>query len=211
MVRPPGYRKLAWVDSVDAACWVSGPDGRIVSINTRALELLKRQRSECVDRPCDDLLGGTDPAGASICSAHCVARRNAEACVATAPLQLVARASDGTPIPLLVWVATVRVSDRLPACLVHVALPQERESRLEHYLARVAGRTPGAECDAHLATLSAREQEILEGLASDLTLRGVALRLGVSYATVRNHVQHILAKLEAHSMAEAVARWVLRG
>lgn len=211
MVRPPGYRKLAWVDSVDAACWVSGPDGRIVSINARALTLLKRERNECLDRLCDELLGGVDESGNPICSAHCRARRNAEASAPTAPMRFVARAGDGTPTPLLVWVASVRVSDRLPAFLVHMALPQERESRLEHYLARVAGRTPGTESDAHLASLSAREQQILDGLASDLTLRGVALRLGVSYATVRNHVQHILTKLEAHSMAEAVARWVLRG
>ena len=33
--------------------------------------------------------------------------------------------------------------------------------------------------------------------------------LGLRYTTVRNHVQHILAKLEAHSIQEVVARDLL--
>jgi len=32
----------------------------------------------------------------------------------------------------------------------------------------------------------------------------------VSYATARNHVQHILAKLEVHSTQEAVALFLVR-
>ena len=210
MARPPGYRKLAWIDTVDAACWVCGPDGQIVSINARALTLLQRDREQCVARPCDEVLCAHDGAGRAICQPHCIARRNADSGQPTPPMHFVARVESEPDVPLLVWVATVRISDRLPPFLVHIAIPRERESRLERYLGRVAGRTPSSECDTHLASLSAREQQILEGLASDMTLRGVALRLGVSYATVRNHVQHILAKLEAHSMAEAVARWVLR-
>jgi len=47
-------------------------------------------------------------------------------------------------------------------------------------------------------------------MSEDATLESIATRLGVSYATVRNHVQHILAKLDAHSMLEAIARFVLR-
>jgi DNA-binding NarL/FixJ family response regulator len=37
----------------------------------------------------------------------------------------------------------------------------------------------------------------------------IAKRLFVSHATVRNHVQHILAKLGAHSILESIALHLL--
>ncbi|MDH4038859.1 MAG: helix-turn-helix transcriptional regulator [Candidatus Krumholzibacteria bacterium] len=59
------------------------------------------------------------------------------------------------------------------------------------------------------AELTQREREILSLLAEDATLHEIAERLGVSYATVRNHVQHILRKLGVHSILEAVAVFLL--
>lgn len=59
--------------------------------------------------------------------------------------------------------------------------------------------------------LSARESEVLGLLAEDLTLGAIADRLCVSHATVRNHIQHVLAKLGAHSISQAVALYLLDG
>jgi two-component system nitrate/nitrite response regulator NarL len=42
-------------------------------------------------------------------------------------------------------------------------------------------------------------------LTAGATSRTIAKRLNVSTATVRNHVQHILVKLGAHSRLEVVA------
>jgi DNA-binding CsgD family transcriptional regulator len=53
--------------------------------------------------------------------------------------------------------------------------------------------------------LTRRQVEILHMLANGLKTRAIALRLHVSPATVRNHVQNILGKLDAHSRLEAVA------
>src|SRR5512143_2885636 len=55
------------------------------------------------------------------------------------------------------------------------------------------------------AALTRREVEILHMIANGLKTRPIALRLHVSPATVRNHVQNILRKLDAHSRLEAVA------
>jgi DNA-binding CsgD family transcriptional regulator len=57
--------------------------------------------------------------------------------------------------------------------------------------------------------LTQREAEILRLLAEDRDLRDIAASLQVSYATVRNHVQHILTKLSVHSILEAVACHIL--
>jgi DNA-binding CsgD family transcriptional regulator len=54
--------------------------------------------------------------------------------------------------------------------------------------------------------LTPRELEVLRLLADGLTNRQVAAALFVSPRTVDNHVSHLLAKLDAHTSREAVAR-----
>lgn len=53
--------------------------------------------------------------------------------------------------------------------------------------------------------LTAREREILGLISEGLTNGAIAKRLFISVNTVRNHVQNILAKLEAHSKLEALS------
>ncbi len=53
--------------------------------------------------------------------------------------------------------------------------------------------------------LSAREREILQMLADGNSNREVSERLVVSVETVKTHVKHILAKLEAEHRTQAVA------
>ncbi len=57
-----------------------------------------------------------------------------------------------------------------------------------------------------LPVLTRREREVLQLLASGLETRLIARELGVSVHTCRGYVKAILAKLEAHSQLEAVAR-----
>ena len=56
-----------------------------------------------------------------------------------------------------------------------------------------------------LAALTAREAEVLALLAEGLTQAEIAAQLVVSPRTVGTHIQHILAKLEVHNRAQAVA------
>ncbi|MFV1962819.1 MAG: response regulator transcription factor [Acidimicrobiia bacterium] len=51
---------------------------------------------------------------------------------------------------------------------------------------------------------------MLQLLTEGLDGKAIAEQLYLSPATVRNHIQHILAKLGVHSRAEAVA-FALRG
>ena len=53
--------------------------------------------------------------------------------------------------------------------------------------------------------LSGREREILQMLADGCSNREVSERLVVSVETVKTHVKHILAKLEAEHRTQAVA------
>ena len=62
-----------------------------------------------------------------------------------------------------------------------------------------------------LPDLSIREHEILQMLGSGKTNSGIAQALHISENTVRNHVQHILAKLKVKTRAEAVAKGLFPG
>ena len=53
--------------------------------------------------------------------------------------------------------------------------------------------------------LTAREREILGFISRGLTNGAIAKELFISVNTVRNHVQSLLAKLEAHSKLEALS------
>jgi len=59
--------------------------------------------------------------------------------------------------------------------------------------------------------LTARELEVLRLLADGLRAGPIAAALGLSLATVRNHIRAILRKLGCHSQLEAVAEARRRG
>lgn len=76
---------------------------------------------------------------------------------------------------------------------------------LSRLVARGADRTsPGSD-------LTARESEVLRLLAQGLANPAIAATLGIRVATVRNHVQSVIEKLQAHSKLEAVAVALRRG
>ena len=57
------------------------------------------------------------------------------------------------------------------------------------------------------ATLSAREQEILQLLSKGMVSKEIADALAISYHTVRVHTKHIYEKLHVRSRAEAVIKF----
>jgi len=59
-------------------------------------------------------------------------------------------------------------------------------------------------CAGGPAGKSRRERDVLRLLGSGASTRTIAKKLFISPATARNHVRHILAKLQVHSRLEAV-------
>jgi DNA-binding NarL/FixJ family response regulator len=92
--------------------------------------------------------------------------------------------------------------------LVHAAADCTGPGGAESYLHGVIRRTlpsSPAERRAKLGDLTRREQQVVRMLCRGATLHDIARALGVQYVTVRNHVQHIEAKLGVHSLLEIVA------
>jgi DNA-binding NarL/FixJ family response regulator len=83
------------------------------------------------------------------------------------------------------------------------------EGRLHATLKRASVARAPVGGSPKLATLTAREREILQLLARGLDNQGIAEQLHLSAHTARTHVGNILRKLGVHSRAEA-ARLALR-
>lgn len=61
-----------------------------------------------------------------------------------------------------------------------------------------------AEADVVLGALTAREREVLEGLAQGYPNKTIAFDLGISARTVEVHRANVMAKLGARSLSEAL-------
>jgi PAS domain S-box-containing protein len=70
---------------------------------------------------------------------------------------------------------------------------------------------PGSNLPGGTPVLTRRENEVLRVMADGLSNQAIAERLSLSVNTIRNHVQIILDKLDAHSKLEAVVMATRRG
>lgn len=82
------------------------------------------------------------------------------------------------------------------------------DPRVTHSLAEYAVEHPPDETDA---LLSVREVEVLRLMAQGMTNSEIADTLFISAATVKDHVRHIMTKLDARNRVDAVTRAVRRG
>lgn len=194
----------AWLGEIGTAAWLSSPGLRLAWVNRRAETLLRRPAALLLGHACAAVIGGRDGHDAPLCSAHCPLLLRALRHRPIEPFELRPRDLTGVATRLLVLPLTA--PDRSRPWLLHCALPAAEASRGQRFLARVAARSPTPPPGATRPRLTAREAEILGLLGDDLDLAAIAATLGVSYVTVRNHVQHLLRKLGAHSILEAVAR-----
>jgi DNA-binding NarL/FixJ family response regulator len=82
--------------------------------------------------------------------------------------------------------------------------PGELMARAGALLRRVRPDAPAAAARP-AGGLTRRELEILALLARGLSQREIAAELTISSSTVARHIEHVLAKLDVHSRAQAVA------
>jgi two-component system, NarL family, nitrate/nitrite response regulator NarL len=64
---------------------------------------------------------------------------------------------------------------------------------------------------ARLPSVTARELDVLNGLAAGRTTADLSTRLGVAEVTVRTHIQRLFTKFNVHSRVEVVAAAIRHG
>jgi DNA-binding CsgD family transcriptional regulator len=174
-----------------------GGDGTILGWNTAASRALGYPSSQAVGRKCWELLQGQDAFDNQYCCERCPLLAMA---VQHKPVNRCRMSFRTADEKLQVFtVTTLVLFDIRGAALIHMCrteLPPTRDK---------APFAPLRESGHGQGVLTHRERQVLNHLANGHTTREIATLLSISGKTVRNHVEHILHKLHAHSRLEAVA------
>ena len=199
-----------------AADGVFAVDGEqhIIYWNDAAERLLGFKRRETLGRYCYDLIAGEDYEGHCFCREDCPVIDYARRGLGVQAYDVYTRTASGEGIWLNVSVVPVQSRQPRRTAAVHifrdVTQRRQAETLAQRTIEAVASLTApdtaraAAPFPAPGPRLTRREQEVLASLARGERPRQIAEKLGVSQATVRNHVGHILAKLGVHSRLEAV-------
>jgi len=203
-VAPPRARPLEQtLAEVADGAFVTDPEGSIILWNCAAERLLGWSRQEAVGLARWEVLAGADSNGSRLCGEGCQAIR-AGSVDDIHRLQLQTRTKAGHAVWLdIIALETPTSSGGRPA-VVHLFRDVTATIRALELIPRQPAPPPDL---ARL--LSARELQILCMMGAGANTRTMAARLRVSRATIRNHVPHILGKLDVHSRLEAVA-WIHR-
>ena len=112
----------------------------------------------------------------------------------------------------------VRQKDALGSELSSVLSREAMDTLARSAILRIPGAVSRAERTVYIldpatisCPLSKREHEIVALLSDGYAALNIAARLNLSHATVRNHIQNALRKLEVHSQVEIVAIALRRG
>lgn len=174
--------------------------GEIVAWNEGAERLLGYTSEQALGERCFRILEGRDGFGNAYCISGCPLAVMVRRQEAMARFEVIYRGADGNDVPATVTPVVVPPDDDGESVLMHLLQPR-----------LLREMTPGDEDELGRAPrdlvhrLTPREIEVLRLLATGLGTRAIVKRLGISKATVRNHVENLLRKLGVHSRLQAVA------
>ncbi len=176
---------------------------KIIFWSPSCAQLLGIPCNEALGRQCCAVVRGKDPAGQPFCGGGCCVTRmtRGENAPGTFPLRV--RKNDGDELRLSVSIVLVpsRWEDRWTCVhLLHRGEATQTLDVLEYSTSQgqsVSGRNcaNNGNSSALFSSLTAREQEILQLLSEGLAVSVISDLLNISRVTVRNHLQHIQAKL----------------
>ena len=200
---PPKPLEL-FTNTADGVLAVDGR-GRIILWNDSAEKILGFQARDVMGKLCCEIMQGRDGAGNLYCLPNCnvmgMVRLGQR--VQNYDMQTHARAGQ------LIWlnVSTLTLPGNRPGqeIVVHFFRDITSRHRLQELVRERGGGGVVLGSNNGGPDLTRRELQILRMVAEGLRTQAIAEKLNISEATVRNHVQNILTKLEAHSRLEAVA------
>jgi len=114
-------------------------------------------------------------------------------------------------IQLAVEAMKIGAADFLEKPFDDEALLASVKSALDRLKNDVQRETDRADLNNRLASLSAREREVLEGLVAGKANKVIAFDLGISPRTVEIYRAHVMTKMNAGSLSELVRMALLAG
>jgi PAS domain S-box-containing protein len=189
---------------------------RIVFWNEGAAKALGWSSEEVLGKMCFDVLAGRDVFGNLYCAQECPVVVSAIAGDDVRPFLLdVRKKGSSASVKLIVRAVPLPAGGPSFAVLMHFLENEGPEldnlvSSLRSAVREPSGLPP-VDPPISVSPLSGREREIVMLLSNGYAALNIAAKLNLSHATVRNHIQNVLRKLEVHSQVEAVALAFRRG
>jgi PAS domain S-box-containing protein len=197
--------------------FVINEDLKIVYWNRAAQKMLGFNQSEITDQFCYQVLRGRDEHRRLICRLRCRVAKSAFGgeTVANYDVHVHTASGDMRWLNMSIFTYTENTNNREERFVVHLFRDINQKKEDERFLQRVlevAKRYHDVPPESHAETdasppievLTPREREVLALLAKGHGTQDIAQLLSISPSTVRNHIQHILQKLQVHTRLEAV-------
>lgn len=208
------------LDEAADAAFVVDQSGLIRFWNHSAELILGRRSNDTLGRSCASTIDGIDSAGSQVCVADCSILEICRNCTGVPAYDLEVRTASGTRKWVNVSVIGARAGPKGERLVVHLLRDIDTRKKLENLTKGIlvsVGQLTGQQAEELLAPargpvpstqLTGQERRILQLLSLGRGTGVIARELNVSTVTVRNHIQHVLSKLGAHSRLEAVMRAV---
>ena len=210
-------------DQAGDAAFAVEPHGQICYWSRNAERLLGYSKGQVLSKNCADILAGRDEAGCAVCSSDCHVLELSRKGKAITSYDLHAVTGSGERKWISISVIVAHVSSGPSPLTMHLMRDIEERKSVENIARDIVTRVSeltGRESDALSqrgpvrrppVDLTAREVTILRFLSQGQTTTAIATGLHISTATVRNHIQRILKKLQCHTRLAAVMRAAREG
>jgi PAS domain S-box-containing protein len=219
MARPvsvPQPHPLEIIANAKVAAYGMDRHDRIVYWNKRASRVLGWSPEEVLGKMCYDVLAGRDVFGNLYCMRDCPNILSAATGVNTKSILLDVK-KKGSTARVQTIVRAVPLPAAGPSFEVLMHFLEASDAAIDRLVAalrasvREPGGLPPVDPPISVSPLTGREREMIMLLSNGYASLNIVARLNLSHATVRNHIQNALRKLEVHSQVEAVALTFRRG
>jgi PAS domain S-box-containing protein len=207
--------------STSVAAFSSDETGRITVWNQAAEALLGHEAARVVGKPCCKVIRGRDLFGNRFCNESCAVRKMRRHREPIRPYEFQVMNLSGEMLKVKCSVIIAPGARPRRFNLIHLMEPIDPAPGIAlNELAQWCGATqevPSASrkrekvSSNQVRELTPREIEVLRLVASGTSTPDIARTLGVQASTANNHIQHILAKLGAHTKLQAVYAAQQRG
>lgn len=189
------------LETADGA-FAFGESGSILRWNDAAERITGWKAADVLGKRCYEVMNGRDAARNLVCWPDCMVQAMARKGERPFSFDMVATCRNGKRICLNVSTILLRDDKGRYCAGIHLFRDVTGSRRSERGFQNPRNAEDGED---RFQRLTAREREILGLIASGLSPHAIAHQLSISRATLRNHTQRILDKLEVHSKVAAVA------
>lgn len=206
------------LDGTGDAAFAVDERGDFCAWNRAAEQLLGYSSSVVLGKPCAPIIEGRSSLGKNICQERCgiidCALRGQEISSFEMEIRTNTSRRIWARISVLVF-RNDRTNHHLIAHIIHDITTAKRIGDLNTKLLRIAQEIAtlpdGSEPLPPALPLTRKEKDVLQLVAQGRSSAAVASDLGITEATLRNHLNHINEKLQTHNRVEAIFQAKRRG